>query len=133
KVHRVTFDINERAFKYEMLNDVAKTEIANPNPLPGVKSTFGTVLKRILARVPVPSGATYLIRRDVIEITTGQFATAEKTIRVYPVADLVTPIPNAFNQQQVGQTATILGSLGSLGLAGGLGALGALGALGGGL
>ncbi len=45
----------------------------------------------------MPSGATYIIRRDVIEITTGTFAGAEKTVRVYPVADLVTPIPNAVN------------------------------------
>ena len=57
----------------------------------------------------MPSGATYLIRRDQIEITTGQVAAAEKAVRVYPVADLVTPIPNAFNQQAVGQQATILG------------------------
>jgi hypothetical protein len=134
KVHRVTFDINERAFKYEMLNDVAKTEIANPNPLPGVKSTFGTVLKRILARVPVPSGATYLLRRDVIEITTGQFASAEKAVRVYPVADLVIPIPNSFNSQQVQQQGSILGAFGQLGFAAGGGiALGQLGGIGGAL
>jgi tetratricopeptide (TPR) repeat protein len=132
KMNRVTFDINERAFKYEMLNDVNKTEIANPNPLPGVKSTLGTVLKRILARVPVPSGATYLIRRDVIEITTGTFASAEKAIRVYPVADLVIPIPNAFNSQQVSQVGSIFGAFGQVGFAAGGGvALGQLGALGG--
>ncbi|MFO0881136.1 MAG: hypothetical protein U0840_27750 [Gemmataceae bacterium] len=118
KVHRITFDVNERAFKYEMLNDILAQEIANPNPIPPMKTTLRTVLKKILQRINVPSGATFLIRRDVIEITTGQFAAAEKAIRVYPVADLVTPIPNAFNQQAVGQTATILGTLGQLGIVG---------------
>ena len=135
RVYRVTFDVNEKAFKYEMLNDVLKTEIANPNAIPPMKTTLGTVLKKILARIGVPSGAMYLIRRDVIEITTGTFATAEKAVRVYPVADLVTPIPNAFNQNAVQQTGSILGQFGqqgAVGLGGGL-ALGALGALGGAL
>jgi tetratricopeptide (TPR) repeat protein len=133
----VSFDVNEKAFRFEMLNDVLKTELTKDNPLPPMnKTTLATVLKKALQRVPVPSGATYLIRRDQIEITTGQVAAAEKVVRVYPVADLVTPIPNAFNQQAVGQTATILGSLGQLGLAGGLGAGGlnlgaALGGIGG--
>src|SRR5262249_51766019 len=102
---------------------------ADPNPIPPMKTTLATVLKKILARVPVPSGATYLIRRDVIEITTGQFATAEKAVRVYPVADLVIPIPNAFNQQAIQQTLTILGTPGVGAVIGGFGGL----ALGGGL
>src|SRR5262249_36156643 len=78
KVHRVTFEVNERRFKYELLNDVLKPEVANPNAIPAMKTTLGTVLRKILARISVPSGATYLLRRDVIEITTGTFATAEK-------------------------------------------------------
>ncbi|MFO0925936.1 MAG: vWA domain-containing protein [Gemmataceae bacterium] len=117
----IDFDVNEKAFKYEMLNDVLKTEVASPNAIPRMENvTLATVLKRILAKVPVPSGATYILRPNTIEITTGQFATAEKAVRVYPVADLVVPIPSAYNQQQVGATATILGSLGQMGLAGGI-------------
>jgi hypothetical protein len=77
KVHRLTFDINEKAFKEDKVDDVAKVEIANPNSLPGVKSSLGMVLKRILARVPAKSGATWMIRRDVIEITTGAAMRAE--------------------------------------------------------
>src|SRR5262249_4915515 len=120
----VSFDVNEKAFRFEMLNDVLKTELVKDgNAIPPMnKTTLATVRTKILQRDPEPSGATCLIRRDQIEITTGQVAAAEKVVRVYPVADLVTPIPNSFNQQAIGQTATILGSLGQLGLAGGLGA-----------
>jgi hypothetical protein len=64
------FDINETAFKFEMLPDVAKTEIAQPNAIPEMTAPLGAVLKKVLARVPVPSGATYVVRRDTIEITT---------------------------------------------------------------
>src|SRR5439155_1121804 len=75
-------------------------------------------------------------------------AVTEKVIRVYPVADLVIPIPNSFNQSQVQNSLSIFGTAPGLGLnvggpqalggfqfggglGGGLGALG--GALGGGL
>jgi hypothetical protein len=138
KVYDVAFDVNEKAFKYEMLNDVLKTPIAETNPIPPMrKTTLGTVLKKILSRIGVPSGATYMIRRDQIEITTGQFATAEKAIRVFPVADLVFPIPAAYNKQALQQTASVAGAAGMQGLAAGgglaLGGLGAIGALGGGL
>src|SRR5205823_4860248 len=110
--------------------------------IPEMNATLGTVLRKILARIPATSGATFLIRKDTIEITTGQFAAAEKTVRAYPVADLVTPIPNSVNLSSVQQQGSILGGLGqlggvgglgALGGVGGLGALGALGALGGGL
>src|SRR5439155_23524892 len=96
--------------------------------------SLGTVLRLLSAQV----NGTFLIRRDYIEITTGQRAVAEKVVRVYPVADLVQPIPNSFNRQQVQQSLTILGTAPGLGLQlgsplalGGLGALGgALGAVG---
>ncbi|MFO0928549.1 MAG: hypothetical protein U0736_16250 [Gemmataceae bacterium] len=126
----VTIEVNEKAFRFEALNDVLKTEIATPNPIPAMDTvTVATVLKRILARIPVPSGATYILRPNTIEITTGQFAIAEKAVRVYPVADLVTPIPNGFNPQAVGQTAGIAGTFGGMGLPGGGLPLGAMGGM----
>jgi tetratricopeptide (TPR) repeat protein len=140
KRYNLSFDINEKAFKFENIMEVAKTPITDPNPLPEMQSTLSTILRKVLSRIPVPSGATYIIRRDVIEITTGTFAGAEKTVRVYPVADLVIPIPNSINIQSVQGQATILGlSAGALGGFGGIGGLGGLGAgglrggLGGGL
>jgi hypothetical protein len=131
KRYNLSFDINEKAFKFENVMDVAKTEIATPNPIPEMHTTLSTVLRKVLARIPVPSGATYIIRRDVIEVTTGTFAGAEKTVRVYPVADLVTPIPNAINYTMLQGSATLFGlSAGALGGFAGIGGLGGLGALG---
>ena len=114
----LNISVNEKAFKFDQVMDVAKTEIAVPTPIPEMKTTLSTVLKRILARIPAPSGATYIIRRDEIEITTGQFALGEKTVRTYPVADLVTPIatPGAFQQQNAinnFQPGSIIGGLGA--------------------
>jgi hypothetical protein len=80
KKHHISYTINERAFKFEMLNDVARTEVANPEALPAMRTTLGKVIGRILMRVPVPSGATFLVREDGIEITTGQMVAAEITI-----------------------------------------------------
>jgi hypothetical protein len=77
KDYRVAFDVNERAFKFEMLNDVLKTEVANPNAIPPMKARLDTVLRKVLQRIDVPSGATWLVREDAIEITTEQFLITE--------------------------------------------------------
>jgi tetratricopeptide (TPR) repeat protein len=130
KSYGIVFDINEKAFTFEAIKDVAKSEITNPNPIPAMRATLATVLRKILSRVQVPSGATWVIRKDTIEITTGTFAAAEKAIRVYPVADLVVPIPQSINVQNVVNQATIFG-IGLLGspsvtFAGGIGGVGGL-------
>jgi hypothetical protein len=57
-----------------MLNDVLKTPVAEGDPIPPMHTTLCRVLEKVLARIPVPSGATYLLRPDVIEVTTGAFA-----------------------------------------------------------
>jgi tetratricopeptide (TPR) repeat protein len=131
KRYDLSFDINEKAFKFENVNDVAKTPITEGSAIPPMHSTLSTVLRRILQRINVPSGATYVIRQDHIEITTGIFAGAEKTVRVYPAADLVTPIPIAVNPQILYQSAAF-SQLGFGGAAGvfGIGGIGGLGALG---
>jgi tetratricopeptide (TPR) repeat protein len=136
------FDINESAFKAEMVEDVGSKPVAE-KPIPKMRNvTLDTLLRKILSRIPSQTGVTYIIRRDTIEITTGAFALQEKEIRVYPVADLVTPIPSTFNPAAVAAGSILglsgggigaLGALGgALGVAGGLGALGVggLGALG---
>jgi hypothetical protein len=76
KMERLTFDIKVGALD-ETVDYIAKTEIANPNPLLPMKTSVATILKRILARVPAQSGATWLIRRDHIEITTVDAQRAE--------------------------------------------------------
>ncbi|MHB1425055.1 MAG: hypothetical protein ACYC3I_17935 [Gemmataceae bacterium] len=131
KRYNLTFDINDKAFEMDQLPDVGKTPIAEKSPIPPMRSQLSTILRKILKRVPAPSGTTYLIRRDVIEITTGTFAGAEKAVRVYPVADLVTPIPNAFNPLMLMGAATIFGmSAGALGGFAGIGGMAGLGAVG---
>ena len=71
RVHRLTFDVNERTFKADQLADVLKIEIANPNAIPPMSAPLAKVLNKILSRVPAPSGATFLLRKGgIIEITT---------------------------------------------------------------
>jgi tetratricopeptide (TPR) repeat protein len=133
--YKVQFDVNEKAFKFEMLDDVLKKEIASPTPIPAMTASLGTILRKILSRLVVNSGATFLIRRDTIEITTGLFATAEKALRVYPAGDLVLPIPNSVNVNAVNQSATLFGFAGAVGVQVGvqLGAANAFGIAGAGL
>jgi hypothetical protein len=80
KVYKLTFDINEAAFKLslgEEASNVLETLIAKPTPIPPMKTRLSTVIKRILGRVGGTSPATYMIRRDVIEITTERAARIE--------------------------------------------------------
>jgi RNA polymerase sigma factor (sigma-70 family) len=70
KQYGVRFDVDERAFKAELLNDVLKTAIVETNPIPPMKAPLRVVLNKILARVNVPSGANFLVRKNFIEITT---------------------------------------------------------------
>jgi hypothetical protein len=86
--------------------------------------SLATVLRLITGQID----GTYLVRRDYIEITTGTRAVAEKVIRVYPVADLVTPIPNGINPSSVQNQLSVFGTSPGIGLnLGGPQALGALG------
>jgi tetratricopeptide (TPR) repeat protein len=106
----VTILIDVGAFKAE--GKVEDVEVA-PIKLPRMKGvSLATVLRLITGQID----GTYLIRRDYIEITTGARAVAEKVLRVYPVADIVTPIPNSFNSRAVAGMLNILGTLPGLGL-----------------
>jgi WD40 repeat protein/tetratricopeptide (TPR) repeat protein len=70
----VTFDVNEAAFKAEMVEDVLAKPVAEmPIPMM-IDASLDTVLRKVLARIPAQSGVTYVIRRDTIEITTGAYA-----------------------------------------------------------
>src|SRR5262249_22722636 len=73
----LVFRINETAFKFDNINEVWKTEVANPEPIPPRKARLATVLQTILARVQSPSGAAYLFRKDHVEITTNDFVQGE--------------------------------------------------------
>jgi hypothetical protein len=106
--------IDTAAFKEEAADAGGEVEVT-PIKLPKMTNvSIGTVLRLILSQVPL--GATYLIRRDFIEITTAKRAVAEKVLRIYPVGDLVIPIPNAVNQTAILQSVSIFGT--QYGLAG---------------
>ncbi|HWG44340.1 MAG TPA: hypothetical protein VN688_16295 [Gemmataceae bacterium] len=68
KRYNLAFDINEHAFKDAHLKEVSRLEIATPSAIPEMHTKVGTVLQKVLLRIS-PS-ATYIIRDDVIEITT---------------------------------------------------------------
>jgi hypothetical protein len=71
------FDINEKAFQVEEVQDVRTASVAT-KPIPKMtKVRLATVLKKILERVPSGSGTTYVLRRDGIEITTEATKVAE--------------------------------------------------------
>ncbi|MHB1424515.1 MAG: hypothetical protein ACYC3I_15195 [Gemmataceae bacterium] len=70
KRYNLTIDLNEKAFEMDQLKDVGKMPVAEKSPIPAMRTSLEKVLRRILRVVPTPSGATYLIRGDAIEITT---------------------------------------------------------------
>src|SRR5262249_3158021 len=70
ETYDVSFDLMEGAFSSEGLKDVLKYEIA-ATPIPSTSRVpLGSVLNVILARLPVGSGASYYVERDLILITT---------------------------------------------------------------
>ena len=72
-----------------------------PRNCAGLK--LGTFLDIVLLNL----GATYIVRPSYVEITTFDKALEEKVTRVFPVADLVIPIPSAVNQQTLMQNIAV--------------------------
>jgi hypothetical protein len=70
KRYIIKFSVNERAFKFDKVLDVMKTEVALPDPIPEMKANLRFVLEKILDRIPASSKATYVFRKESIEITT---------------------------------------------------------------
>jgi hypothetical protein len=79
KQYDLSFEINDSAFKVEMIPEVDKLEVAQ-RPIPAMKKAkIDRVLRKVLSRVSphTQSGATYLVRGDHIEITTTAFQKTE--------------------------------------------------------
>jgi hypothetical protein len=73
KITDLTFEINEQAFKDEMIDSVLDKTMGRPIPkMNGVPTETG--LRRALARIPAPSGTTFVVRGGVVEITTRRAA-----------------------------------------------------------
>ena len=73
----VLFDVNEAAFKEDKIDDVLSSAICVKS-LPKMSDVpFERVLRKVLARVPAASGTTFLVRGNIVEITTVARARAE--------------------------------------------------------
>ena len=68
KRYNLSFDINEQAFKDADIKEIRSIKIIAPGTIPEMHTRLETVLKKVLSRVS-PS-AMYIIRDDMIEITT---------------------------------------------------------------
>ena len=74
----MSLEVDEKAFKADMVMDVLKTEIAQASPIPALKqASLERVLRKVLARVAAASEACFVVRKDHIEITTGAARLAE--------------------------------------------------------
>jgi tetratricopeptide (TPR) repeat protein len=109
-LYQVTILTDSQAFKTDLSEDEIETHSVKLPKMTGV--TLATVLRLLTGQI----NGTYLVRKDFIEITTGTRALVDKVIRVYPVADLVIPIPNGYNRNAVQQSLSILGTAPGLGL-----------------
>lgn len=135
KTYDVTFIINNQAFDQPAGVAEAKGASLSAQRLEGL--TLGTFLDVYLRSLAVPEGVTYIVRPDYIEITSYARRLEEKVTRVFPVADLVIPIPSSVNQQVLqqnlnvqNQTLAIFGAASLYGNSGFLGA-GNFGGIGG--
>src|SRR5262245_32301413 len=66
----VCFDLSERAFRAEGIEEVLKCKVAE-QPIPRLDNVpLSNVMHTILARIPVSSKATFYLERDTIVVTT---------------------------------------------------------------
>jgi hypothetical protein len=72
KLYDIAFEINEQAFKDEMIDNMADKPIGKAIPKMNNVSVEAA-LRRILARIPAPSGTTFVVRGGVVEITTRRY------------------------------------------------------------
>jgi hypothetical protein len=72
---KVHFSVNDAAFSAEGLENLLTQRVVGADrPIPKMTGvTLDTVLRKVLSRITSQSGTTYLIRRDGIEITSGEF------------------------------------------------------------
>ncbi len=111
--------VDSGAFKEDAADAADPMETQVSLPAQPRKMSIATALRLMLSKVPT-NNATYLIRRDFIEITTNDRMIKDKVLRVYPVGDLVIPI------------SMMGGGIGGIG-GGGFGGGGMMGMMGGGM
>ncbi len=96
KQHGINFVIMEQYFKA-----IGVPDIKDKRPNLAATSVRGMKLGDFLDIVLLSMDATFIVRPTYVEITTFERRLEEKVTRVFPVADLAIPIPNAVNQQML--------------------------------
>jgi hypothetical protein len=77
KLYDISFEVNDQAFRDEMIDNLADKALGKA--LPKMNNvTVEAVLRRILARIPSTSGATFVVRGGVMEITTRRYASPSR-------------------------------------------------------
>ena len=105
KTYDVTFIINNQAFPETQNVAELKGTALSASRLEGL--TLGTFLDVYLRALPAAEGVTYIVRPDYIEVTSYDRRLSEKVTRVFPVADLVIPIPSSVNQAVLQQNLNV--------------------------
>jgi hypothetical protein len=91
----------------------------------GGQDSKGITLKNALKLVLAEHDLAYVIKYEVLLITTKDKASNELSTRVYPVADLVLPIRQSGNIGGFGGLGGGMGGMGGAGMGGGMGGMGA--------
>jgi tetratricopeptide (TPR) repeat protein len=104
KRYQLRFILLDQQFKAERGDTFV---IGEQKPKLNSTSLTGLKLGAFLDVVLLSVDATYIVRPDYIEITTFKQRLEEKVTRVFPVADLVIPIPSSVNQQQLFQNLQV--------------------------
>jgi hypothetical protein len=73
--YEVPFEVNEAAFKADSIEDPLSAPLGKP--VPKMTASLDRVLRAVLARTGASSGATYLIRPEVVEVTTTAYLRTE--------------------------------------------------------
>lgn len=93
--HNVPIVINYRAFEADYM--LKPDQVDELKATVGAANLAGMKLGTFLDTVLLSMNATFIVRPDHIEITTFDRRLEEKVTRVFPVADLVIPIPSSVN------------------------------------
>ncbi|VTS02553.1 von willebrand factor type a : von Willebrand factor type A OS=Pirellula staleyi (strain ATCC 27377 / DSM 6068 / ICPB 4128) GN=Psta_2654 PE=4 SV=1: VWA_3 [Gemmata massiliana] len=98
KQYGVSFVVMEEYFNAEQQPNIKESK-------PKLASTQlkGLTLGNFLDIVLLSMNATYIVRPEYVEITTFNRRLEEKVTQVFPVADLVIPIPQSVNQRTLFQ------------------------------
>jgi hypothetical protein len=78
----MAFVVNEMAFRADGIPDVLDLRMADKSLSRMPRATAAAVLEEVLSRIPAPSGATYVIRDGVVELTTQECVRNELALQL---------------------------------------------------